>query len=143
MGQLCDLWTCILKWLSLNDPFCVRGRGLTAHSWDNWDHRGLESTSILRELKTSVYKVVTLPGQKSLTAQRPATCRKVEQTGWLAGTWQCPTSLFNYLHLWVKQPQCNGLINLLIAQSTQCNYIREFRSPSATSINSERTTSLP
>jgi hypothetical protein len=50
--------------------------------------------------------------------------------------WRCPMSLFNYLHLWVKQPLCNGLINLLISWSTQCNYIREFRSPSATSIKS-------
>lgn len=51
-------------------------------------------------------------------------------------------SLFNYLHLWVNQPLCNGLINLLISWSTQCNYIREFRSPSATSIKSERTPPL-
>lgn len=59
---------------------------------------------------------------------------------WMPGKmWRCPTSLFNYLHLWVKQPLCNGLINLLISWSTQCNYIREFRSPSATSIKSERT----
>lgn len=51
-------------------------------------------------------------------------------------------SLFNYLHLWVNQPLCNGLINLLISWSTQGNYIREFRSPSATSIKSERTPPL-
>lgn len=42
----------------------------------------------------------------------------------------------------MKQPLRNGLINLLISRSTQCNYIREFRSPSATSINSERTVTL-
>lgn len=77
-----------------------------------------------------------------LAAHRSAICLQLGQTGWLARSWRCPMSLFNYLHLWVNQPLCNGLINLLISWSTQCNYIREFRSPSATSIKSERTPPL-
>lgn len=69
---------------------------------------------------------------------QPPACNWRRLAGW---TLQCLTPPFNYLHLWVKQPLRNGLINLLIARGTQCNYIREFSSPSAPSINLERAAS--
>ena len=85
-----------------------------------------------------VATAVTVPLGGRWSSCPEASHLPVTGADWLAGTRRCPTSPFNYLHLWVKQPLRNGLINLLIARSTQCNYIREFRSPSATSINSER-----